>query len=460
MDNVFDYFETMDALSIVPAADETALPALFVSARTAPAGILTLPLLTVEGISFGLDKPIDNGAAAAAVVALLRQGNQTLARVAAQICAYDETDDQRAMSVVYFVSNLLTYINDGGGIGDRWTGAVATWTRRYGDCEDGAILIHALLLAAGVNPNRVRTACGKAMTTALTEIGHAWVMYRRLSDEEWIPLEWTWQPSPYDVEAGQIVRQIDKTDSYTRISYVLTHATFGAVDSVGYLSQLEVNRASGTLPLPALSVAARTGNHASGRLDLFVDPLGGLSITVEGRTGARASFSLPMLQITATATQQNVAHGVLTLPYFSVEARSGARGEVRLPALSAQGRCGHAARGALALPLLGILAAAGSENLASGNIPLPLLVIKATAKQGAVCNGRCDLPLLLLTARASQGPIARGRAPLPMLQIVAKAHTESVARGDLCLPPLEIRAHAVQAFPWSDPLQYDSERWS
>ena len=460
MDNIFDYFETMDALSSVPATDATALPALFVSARTAPAGLLTLPLLTIEAISFGLDKPIDNGATAAAVVALLQQGNTVLAQAAAQICAYDETDDQRAISVVYFVSNLLTYTSDGSGIGDRWTGAVATWTRKYGDCEDGAILIHALLLAAGVNPNRVRTVFGKAMTTELAEIGHAWVIYRRISDEEWIPLEWTWQPSPYDVEAGQIVRQIDKTDSYTRISYVLTQATFGAVDPVGYFAELAVNRAAGVVALPLPAVAARTGNHASGVLDLFVDSLGGLSIMVAARAGARAAVALPLLQISATATQHNVARGVLVLPSLAVEGRSGARGEVSLPALAVQGRSGHAARGAATLPLLEIVARASSENLGRGTIRLPLLVVKARATQETLCQGRCGLPLLQVSGRASQGPVARGRVELPMLQVAARAHTESVARGAVDLPLLEIRAHAVQDLSWSDPLQYDSERWS
>ena len=97
----------------------------------------TLPLPAASGLSCGLDKPIENSATSAAVVSLLQQGNMTLADAAASICAYDDTDDDRAMSVTYFVSNLMAYVQDSAsGIGDRWTCALATWLRKYGDCEE------------------------------------------------------------------------------------------------------------------------------------------------------------------------------------------------------------------------------------------------------------------------------------------------------------------------------------
>ena len=236
--------------------------------RTA-SGASFLPLLAAESYVCGIDNAINTSATSAAVVALLQQGNMTLADAAAAICAYDDTDDDRAMSVTYFVSNLMAYVQDSAsGIGDRWTCALATWLRRYGDCEDGAILIHSLLLAAGVNPNRIRTAFGKVLTSELTEGGHAWCMYRRASDEEWIPLEWTIQPTPYTGTVDAIRRQVDLTGTYPTISHILTNEVFYAVNDSNYIAKLAKITSSGVLTLPALTIASTTSLSARGDLEI------------------------------------------------------------------------------------------------------------------------------------------------------------------------------------------------
>jgi hypothetical protein len=460
MDNLFEFFASIEGLASLPASAGDTLPLLLADGRGGATGSVSLPLFAIEGISFGLDKPIDSGATSAAVVSLLQQGHDTLIQAAAQICAYDDDDDQRAISVVYFVSNLLTYVQDGSGIGDRWTGAVATWKRKYGDCEDGAFLIHALLLAAGVDPGRVRTLCGRALSTDLAEIGHAWVIYRRLTDEEWIPLEWTKQPSPYDVTAAQVKRQLDVQDVYTRISHVLTATSFSSVDSSGYYAQLAVNRASGAVSLPLFQVSGATGNHAEGEIELFRDFSGELTLSVEGRGGARGAVALPLFGVSGTASQANTATGEVALPLFSVDGRGGANGECALPLFDVFGRCGNAARGSVTLPLFRINAAADHDNLANGKVTLPLFVVLGHAVQDNRARGEVVLPLLGIRGRGAQGPSARGEVSLPLFQVAGTAHQESVARGEILLPLFEVRGHAVQGVPgFSAVLSHDPSRW-
>lgn len=421
--------------------------------RTA-AGAGTIPGLTGEAYVCGLDLPIASGATSAAIVNLLQQGNTTLAAAAASICAYDDTDDERAMSVVYFVSNLLTYASDGSGIGDRWTCALATWLRGYGDCEDGSILIHALLLAAGVNPNRVRTAFGTVMTTALVEGGHAWVMYRRLTDEEWIPLEWTFQPSPYTVEASQINRQIDMTDSYTAISYILTNEAFFAVNDVNYIAKLLANRSAGAATLSALTGAGTTGLVASGAASLS-------ALTGTGLCGAIAAASLARMTGTGTAQQLATAWGAATLAAMTGSGSTGAVAAGTLSGLTGTGQCGTSASWRANFPALTGDGTASVVLVGHGLGTLSALTGTGRALVGGVASGVGIIAALTGTGRMEQGPMAYGLATLASLIGTGTAGDLSGAVGFAELSPMIGRGHAINgSASWTGKLSYNPARWA
>lgn len=405
-----------------------------------------------------IDNPITNGVTSAAVVNLLQPGNATIAEAAHQITEYDEDDDERAVSVVYHVSNLLEYT--GVGIGALWACALATWLRQYGDCEGGAILIHSLLLAAGVDPGRVRTAFGTMLASSFDVIEHAWVMYRRRTDEEWVPLDWTIRPTPYTGNIGQFPRQVDLAGTYTRISYILTEKAFGPVPDVArYIARLAANRSAGSLKLPLFTVSGATGNRATGRIALFAGQRG-TTITVQGSTGALACAELPALEITGQASQTNFAQGRLVIPFLCAAGSTGAIGAITLPSLSAVGLCGMPAKGAARLPMLAIVATATTEALSAAALRLPVFRIRGTAKTGQLASGECGLPRLTIVGHAAQGPMANGAVRLPYLSIVAHASTASEADGVADLPLLQIHAHAVGDTSFDDQLQYKPERWT
>uniref|UniRef100_I2Q1D3 Transglutaminase-like superfamily protein n=1 Tax=Desulfovibrio sp. U5L TaxID=596152 RepID=I2Q1D3_9BACT len=422
-------------------------------------GVAAIPV-TALGLSCGLDKPLDAGAPSAAVVNLLQQGNMTLADAAASICAYDDTDDDRAMSVTYFVSNLMAYVQDSAsGIGDRWTCALATWLRKYGDCEDGAILIHALLLAAGVDPGRVRTAFGMALTTDLVASGHAWVMYRRLTDEEWIPLEWTFQPSPYDHEIEEITRQVDMAATYTKISYILTDQTFSAVTDADYIAHLAPNRTAGAVTLPLPAVAATTGNGASAALTFWAGTLA-TTLAVSGQAGARADMAISAPAVAGTATQAATARGLCAVPALAALGTTGAVGVCDLPRATVAGLCGGSAWADLALPVPALSATATTAALVTAALLFPHPDVAATAGVGAVSAGEAVFPAPRATGRAGQGPVGRADLTLPRATVAGLALPVSTGAGDCTLPLPAVRGRGGRAASWTGTLSYNPERWT
>lgn len=419
--------------------------------RTA-SGAAALPALTAEAYVCGIESAINTAATSAAVVALLQQGNTTIAEAAAAACAGYSTPDVKALALVRYVSNLLTYTSDStSGIGDRWTCALPTLQRRYGDCEDGAILLHSLMLAAGIDPGRIRTAMGTVMTAALVTAGHAWVMYRRTTDEEWIPLEWTAQPTPYTVPISSINRQVDRAADYTAISYILTDEAFYQVADANYIANLAANRSTGAATLPALAGTGTVGLSAWAALTLP-------AATATGTCGARASASLPALAATGTAKEAATARGEAVMPALDATGATGATGAMTISALKTVGTCGTSASGSANFPALTVDAFAWVENTTWGDVDFPALTATGRAVQGRVASGVGILPALRSTGRATQGPIARGVAIFPRLRATGVASPLLTAMGDVELPPLAGRGHAVSAVSWTGILSYDATR--
>jgi predicted transglutaminase-like cysteine proteinase len=425
------------------------------SFNRAASGAGTIPSLTASTLVCGIDKPIDNGATSAAVVNLLQQGNTTIADAAEAVCTGMTTSDAKALVLVRYVSNLLTYTSDSSsGIGDRWTCALATLQREYGDCEDGAILLHSLLLAAGVNPGRIRTAFGTAMSSALTEVGHAWVMYRRLTDEEWIPLEWTAQPTPYTVPIYSINRQVDRAADYTAISYILTDEKFYTVADINYIANLAANRSTGEAAIPALEADGASGPRCAASLRL-----GKMDAT--GQAGASLSDYLPKLVAMGSGQQLGTAQGAAIMPALAATGYTGAHGAASLSKLAAVAQCGTSASGKANIPALTLSASAQVDLLCAGSLSLPKLTMTGRGNGGSLLAAAATLPPLAVTGRAKQGPVAKGAGKLPRLSCLGHAAVLVVAEGDAELPPLEGRGHAVNvSTSWGKPLRYNPNRWA
>ncbi|NMC50965.1 MAG: transglutaminase, partial [Desulfovibrio sp.] len=126
-------------------------------------GQADLPVPRVEVCVCSLANPVVRRTPSSVVVRLLNRDSAVLSLLARTLAGELEDMDDRAAALLYGVSNLLTYVSDPESLdyGDQWTCAVATWFRGYGDCEDGAVLLHGLLLALGADTSRVVTVFGR-----------------------------------------------------------------------------------------------------------------------------------------------------------------------------------------------------------------------------------------------------------------------------------------------------------
>ena len=370
--------------------------------------------------------------------------------------------DAYAVSLLAAVQNTILYHAD---VVDEWYCAAQTVERGYGDCEDGAILLHSGMLNARCPGDRVKTIFGKV---GINDAGHAWVLYRRIYDNEWVVLDWTSSIEYSSITA--MPRLLDIRDTYHTVEYALTHVSthFQAVVSGkndfvalnnSFWREITINHASGAITLPALALVGQTNISAAGQIDLFKGRLA-TTMTITGQTGALAEDTLPVLQISGQATTDIVAQGVLVFLLPGTNGSTGAIGAITLPSLSAVGLCGMPAKGAARLPMLAIVATATTEALSAAALRLPVFRIRGTARTCQLASGECGLPRLTIVGHAAQGPVATGAVRLPYLSIVAHASTASEADGVADLPLLQIHAHAVGDTSFDDQLQYKPERWT
>ncbi len=382
------------------AAGRTMLPPPDVAAamRLPCRGDARLVLPAFRGVAHacGLESPVTTAAGQAAVVALLCRDDPDLARAAGALAAGAVGDDAVAGALLAAVAGNLAYVADGAG-SDVWTCAAGTYFRGSGDCEDGAILLQALLLAAGIPADRLVTAFGRV---GLDRKGHAWVGYRRRSDGRWTVLDWTRGPSQGPV-AG--LPALDEPDSPALVDYALTAGAFFAVrqDAAAFFSRC----AAEALILPRLAVAGTGALGADAAFPLPPSPWTGL-----GRCGARGSACAPVPACSGTAG--SVA-GLLGLVVPAIRALSGGVGAMRLPRPEAAAGGAGGGMGVLALPG-GRVAAAGRVGLlAASGLVLAGARGSGIGLAGEVGGGQGRLPRARLDSRALPGMLARGRPALP-----------------------------------------------
>lgn len=119
-------------------------------------------------------------------------------QLAQEIVNPTDSSDIKAQKVTSWVIDNIQYQDDWitNGEGEHWALPTETVAAGVGDCEDGAFLIHSLLLACGVDPERLRTYGGEVVAGIGAQTGgHGWTAYKRSSDEEWVVLDYSYYPN-------------------------------------------------------------------------------------------------------------------------------------------------------------------------------------------------------------------------------------------------------------------------
>jgi predicted transglutaminase-like cysteine proteinase len=102
-------------------------------------------------------------------------------------------DDEIAFNALRWVKKNITYTGDDNTwkTPEFWQYANETLGIKTGDCEDGAILMANLLLAAGVPYYKVRVNAGDVYNTnGVLAGGHAYPVYYCEATKKWVALDW------------------------------------------------------------------------------------------------------------------------------------------------------------------------------------------------------------------------------------------------------------------------------
>lgn len=144
----------------------------------------------------------------------LQPDSEKLHSLAQDIVSGASTDDEKAHAILTWTHANLPYVSDktNWNKDDVWSPPTVTLKKGSGDCEDGAFLVHSLLLHAGVSSDKVRTYAGEVTSGgAAKTAGHAWTAYKRDSDGEWVPLDTSHLPTDDPVDT---IKPMKYDDSY------------------------------------------------------------------------------------------------------------------------------------------------------------------------------------------------------------------------------------------------------
>lgn len=139
----------------------------------------------------------------------LQYPNSILNKFVFTIVNRSDSNDEKASKIIRWVIENIAYQTDAAvwGRKEMWQPPAVTFQRRTGDCEDGAFLVHSLMLNAGIPWDRIRTYGGLVRAGQGAETGgHAWTAYRREWDDEWVILDTSYYPNTYDVDARPPMR--------------------------------------------------------------------------------------------------------------------------------------------------------------------------------------------------------------------------------------------------------------
>lgn len=124
--------------------------------------------------------------------------NKEIQNLSKSIVESSDSNDVKAYKILMWVQEHIAYVSDTEGYGspEYWSLPTLTVSKGGGDCEDGAFLIHSLMLSAGVPYDRIRTYGGAVWGGAGAPVeGHAWTAYKREADDQWVALDWCYYPT-------------------------------------------------------------------------------------------------------------------------------------------------------------------------------------------------------------------------------------------------------------------------
>ncbi len=420
------------AVGSIPALAEAVLVPLFALAGGGASAALPLPLtvlglsdlsrrgsgaprlpgLIARGQSCSLESPALAGVVdAARAVALLGIGDPDLAEAVAGLPYGD--NDAVAAALLVRTARTLTYVADAD---DAWRCAPATLALGRGDCEDGAILLHGLMLAAGLPADRVVTVFGRV---GANRDGHAWVAWRRHGDGRWTALDWTLGPAQGPMAA---LPAMGDPNAYALVDYALTS---GAFFPVRQEAAVFFARAAGdgvTLPRPICRAKAAHG--AAGEAEM---PIGWEAV---GRTGARAALALAAPAVVGRA---EYGRAVFVWPSLVVAALAGGLGRLSLPGWRIAGLGGGGGMAVAGLPEWAGLGQAVQTALVSGEGRLPCPDCRACGLAGATGFATCRLWPPRGAGIGLSGPLGVSAVALPGLLPDGWGRPESLALGTMAL---------------------------
>jgi transglutaminase-like putative cysteine protease len=148
----------------------------------------------------------------------LQQSNPTIKALVSHIVSCSDSNDTKAEKILGWVRENITYVSDEENYGtdEYWALPTTTVQRKAGDCEDGAFLIHSMLLAAGVPYTRIKTYAGLVEAGDNVPLGgHAWTIYKRTKDNQWVDLDWCYLPENVPMNKREPLKKQDEyVDAY------------------------------------------------------------------------------------------------------------------------------------------------------------------------------------------------------------------------------------------------------
>lgn len=380
-----------------------------------------LPAIAAKTWSCSLENPVQNGTDAATIVGLLCQGNTDLAKAALALANGATLEslgaDVLAGRLLAAVAENLTYAADTDD--DVWTCALGTYTRGFGDCEDGAMLLHALLLAAGIAPDRLITVFGRV---GVNREGHAWLTYRRESDGAWVVLDWTAATAATTVAS---LTPIGDLPSYATVDYALTAQSFLTVRQTPTQFFSSVAAVTLSLPVPDLEAAASLGTVGA-------CSLAARWLTLTTRTGTRGKVGLSGPTLTASTKSSTLA---ATLAAPAIQGRAGAAGTLTTPKPSVTSwTFGGWGKAALVPP--GLILSAQAVHIGNNDGVLTLarttLAALGLSGLGGVAAMRFSKPTL--AAQAWPGELGHGAARVPLVVVTCAGNPSDPASGLVPFP--------------------------
>jgi predicted flap endonuclease-1-like 5' DNA nuclease len=165
------------------------------------------------------------------VKAFIKENDAILWHVIKQAGLRKDTPNETALAIQNFVCNFLKYKYDDETVDcpEFWLFPFESIQSEIGDCEDGAILIAALLINAGIPNWRVKVCAAQVFADPVfapsdTELGgHAYCIYladREKSERklEWVILDWCYLQDPeVPIEEKPLARNGGQEGAYREV---------------------------------------------------------------------------------------------------------------------------------------------------------------------------------------------------------------------------------------------------